>query len=229
MTFQAGTSQTRTSPSWCPETNRRPSPLKAPTDRRALRMRMGRGRPVGSREVIDANGPIAAEEWRSPFERVEDGVPRDDVGLRDELDQVRRVAVGPARARAVGPGCSRTRIPARPATSRRAPGAARRRGLARSPQGLGDRLRVGVVRRLAGTSRAARATARASVAHTAPRASEWTSSSGRSSYSSMGTIPRSVVLNGCVPRSSEAWLSPGDPGSEAADQDRMALKTSQVK
>jgi hypothetical protein len=30
MTFQVETSQTRTSPSWCPEMNRRPSPLKAP-------------------------------------------------------------------------------------------------------------------------------------------------------------------------------------------------------
>ena len=61
-------------------------------------MRMGRGRLVGSREVVDANGPIAAEECDLPFERVEDGVPYVDVGLRDELDQVRRVAVGPRAA-----------------------------------------------------------------------------------------------------------------------------------
>jgi hypothetical protein len=111
-------------------------------------MPMDRGRLGRSCEVMETNGPIAADERDSPFERVEDGVPRVDVGLREERDQVGRGAVRPGAARQA----SLEVVELKPARGGRRRGEqSARLGVAALVNRLlrrGDRLRIGVGRRL---------------------------------------------------------------------------------
>jgi hypothetical protein len=109
---------------------------------------MNRGRLGRSCKVMAANGPIPADEDHSPFERVEDGVPCVDVGLRDETDQVGRGALRPGAACKAGLNV----VELEPARGRRRRGeqSARLFVAATLNRLLGPRdcLRVGIGRRL---------------------------------------------------------------------------------